>query len=303
MYHRVLLKADPFLPGVPDRTHFEIQIKCLARWFNVLSLNEGTRRLAEGSLPRRAVSITFDDGYRDNLLVATPILQKYRLPATFFIATGFLGQGRMWNDTLIEAIRSTSRTEVDLTDFGLSQAPLSTTTQRLIAIDRLIAATKYLPDIARHNAVTAVASRLGSDLPDNLMLEPEQVRKLHQCGMEIGGHTVTHPILSGCDNDRAEISEGKATLEDLIQSPVRGFAYPNGKPQRDYRQRHCELVRQLGFDYAVSTDWGTAQRKDDPFQLPRVGFHERNALLFILRMLKSAGDTARNLLPRSVALV
>ena len=86
----------------------------LRRYCHPVPLIEGVRGLATGSLPDRAVTVTFDDGYADNAEVALPILQRHGVPATFFVATGYLNGGRMWNDSIIEAIRRAPATELDL---------------------------------------------------------------------------------------------------------------------------------------------------------------------------------------------
>jgi hypothetical protein len=103
--HRVLPAVDPLFPDEVDAARFDRMCRWLTQWFNVLPLDEAVHRLSSGTLPARALSITFDDGYADNHEVALPILQKHRLPATFYIATGFLDGGRMWNDTVIESVR------------------------------------------------------------------------------------------------------------------------------------------------------------------------------------------------------
>ena len=105
IFHRVLAQVDPLFPEEVDAARFDVICGWLRRWFNVLPLDAAVRRLRDGSLPRRAAAITFDDGYADNHDIALPILKKHGLPSTFFIATGFLDGGCMWNDTVIEAIR------------------------------------------------------------------------------------------------------------------------------------------------------------------------------------------------------
>lgn len=105
VYHRVLPQADPLFPSIVDAERFSLQLELLRRCFNVLPLPEALARLRNGSLPPRAACITFDDGYADNEAVALPLLRQHGLHATFFIASGFLDGGRMWNDTVIEAVR------------------------------------------------------------------------------------------------------------------------------------------------------------------------------------------------------
>jgi peptidoglycan/xylan/chitin deacetylase (PgdA/CDA1 family) len=114
IYHRVLPVPDPLRAGEPDATRFDQQMRYLARHFSVLPLREAFRRLRAGTLPRRACCITFDDGYADNLTVALPILEKYGLPATIFIATGYLDGGRMFNDAAIDALGAAPGDALDL---------------------------------------------------------------------------------------------------------------------------------------------------------------------------------------------
>ena len=87
--------------------------------FNVIPLLDAVRHSAAGTLPPRAACITFDDGYADNAEVALPILQRHKLHATFFVATGFLNGGRMWNDTIIELVRRAPDGVLDFSAFGL----------------------------------------------------------------------------------------------------------------------------------------------------------------------------------------
>ena len=107
--------------------------------------------------------------------------------------------------------------------------------------------------------------------------------------MEIGGHTANHPILASMENKvaRAEIADGKEVLESIIHAPVRLFAYPNGKPGRDYLSEHVKMVRDLGFDAAVSTAHGAAKRGADLYQLPRFTPWDRGQIRFILRMAQN----------------
>ena len=105
IFHRVLREPDPLLNWDPDAARFRQLMVWVTECFNILPLDEAVRRLSERSLPPRAASITFDDGYADNFHIARPILESLGLTATFFIATGYLDGGIMWNDKVIEAIR------------------------------------------------------------------------------------------------------------------------------------------------------------------------------------------------------
>ena len=121
------------------------------------------------------------------------------------------------------------------------------------------------------------------------MMSPVQVRRLHEAGMEIGAHTINHPILASLDEPqaRAEIVGCKRQLEEVTGAPVTLFAYPNGKPDKDYGPRDVALVREAGYLAAVSTINGIAHRASDLFQLPRYGPWDRNAHRLGVRLLLS----------------
>lgn len=271
IFHRVHPAPDSLFPGEPDAERFEELLLWLREWFNFLPLPEAAARLRDGNLPGRAAAITFDDGYADNCQIALPILQRLGLHATFFIATGYLNGGRMWNDTVIETIRNLATPELDLVPLGLGRYRIGSIVERRESIEAILGAAKYLPQGRREEVAAAIRDLAGAPLPDDLMMTDAEVRRLYDAGMEIGAHTRTHPILANCPDDIAEreIADGRDDLASLLGRPVRLFAYPNGKPERDYRRSHVDMVRRMGFAGAVSTAAGAARAGVDPFQLPR----------------------------------
>lgn len=289
IYHRVLPQKDPLFPGELDASEFEQQLRLLKSCMNFISLSDAVNGIRCGTLPPRAACITFDDGYADNAELALPILQRLGIPATFFVATGFLNGGRMWNDSVIEMVRRVSGPVLDFREIDLGIFDVATTLQRQSAISTLIGMLKYLPLDERAVRIERMRDRLQLDLPTNLMMTSAQVTQLHGAGMEIGGHTVNHPILSQLSPASAqrEIADGKASLEDIIQGPVRFFAYPNGKPGQDYLADHVRIVKNLGFEAAVSTAWGAMPKNADLYQLPRFTPWDRSAHKFVLRIAKN----------------
>jgi peptidoglycan/xylan/chitin deacetylase (PgdA/CDA1 family) len=286
IFHRVLPSPDPLFPDLPDAAEFNGMLGWLNSWFNLLPLQQAIERLRERSLPERAAAITFDDGYADNHDVALPLLVKNGVPATFFITTGFLNGGLMWNDAIIEAIRRCRAPNLVLREVGFDAHAIGSTADLRQTIDQLLARVKYLPVEERLRISRAIAAIAGVTLPDDLMMSGVEVRALRQAGMEIGAHTVTHPILAQLDEDdaRQEIGASKRALEDLLQEPVRLFAYPNGKPGRDYLPAHARMVRELSFDAAVSTSAGVADGGSDVMQLPRFTPWDKGRLRFGLRL-------------------
>lgn len=288
IFHRVLAKPDPLFENELTATGFDRICSWIAKWFQVVPLDRAVQQLRNGELPARAAAITFDDGYADNLTIALPILQRYRFPATVFVATGFLDGGRMWNDTVIESIRSTEDEEIELTDFGLEgRYPVKRVQDRKVALARAINAAKYLPNERRTQCVARFAQRYARALPSDLMLTSKQVQALHSGGVGIGAHTVSHPILSMLTRDEAEaeIVAGRQQLENLLDHRVSLFAYPNGRPGTDYLPVHAELVESLGFDAAVTTVWGAAHARSRLSELPRFTPWDRSSLRFSARVL------------------
>ena len=292
IFHRVLARPDPLFPEEMHAERFQRICSWLRAWYNVLPLCEASKRLANASLPARALTITFDDGYADNHDVALPILQENGLTATFFVSTGFMSGGRMWNDTLIEAVRSAKGDSLDLSGLGLPElesVSMSTLEERRLAVGQLIKACRYMPMMQRDAATQEIARKSGGNLPSALMMNQDQLRALHAQGMELGGHTVMHPILARLAHDeaRTEIKSGKEALESTLQSPVTSFAYPNGRPGEDFTQAHADMVKELGFETAVTTAWGASRRTSDRLQLPRFTPWDRGRLAFGLRLAKN----------------
>lgn len=286
IFHRVHAEADPLFPGEAHARSFDRQLGWLKRWFNVLPLAEAVTGLRDGTLPARPAAITFDDGYADNRTVALPILQRHGLTATFFIASGFLDGGRMWNDTLIEALRRCPGPRLDLTPLGLDAHSVSSIEERRTAIQTLIPRLKYLEPAERLRQVERIAECAGAELPDDLMMTSAQVRELARAGMTIGAHTINHPILARLKDDEAlqEMREGRRQLEAIIGAPVRLFAYPNGKPDEDYTAAHARMAREAGFEAALSTAWGAASPGCDLYQIPRFTPWDRSAWRYGLRL-------------------
>lgn len=299
IFHRVVPSPDPLFPGEVDAARFDAICGWLRQWYQVMPLDHAAQALREHRLPARALAITFDDGYADNHDVALPILQRHGLTATFFVATGYLDGGCMWNDVVIEAVRHTERTEADLSALQLPQlqmVALATPAQRRVAIDQLIGPLKYLEQGQRDEAAVRLAALLRSTVPTTLMMSSAQVAALHRAEMGVGAHTVSHPILRRLPKAQArqEIEAGKAQLEAIVQAPVRLFAYPNGRPDEDYSAREVALVRRAGFDAAVCTAWGSAGQEADLFQLPRFTPWDRGRMRFGLRSalnLRAVGRT------------
>jgi len=285
-YHRVLGEPDALRENEVTATDFAMQLGVLARFFKFLPLARAVVALRDGTLPRRAVAITFDDGYADNVTVALPVLLRLGVPATFFITVGFLDGGRMWNDAITDVIAAARGTRLDLRSLGMGVLDIATVEARKRALASLLTEWKYLPLAARNARVSELTRAAGSSLPPSTMMTTAQVQQLAAAGMEVGAHTLQHPILARLPSAEArhEIVASKRELERITAREVVGFAYPNGRPERDFTGEHRQMVADAGYCFAVTTEYAAAARQADPLRLPRIGTWDRHAGRFLLRM-------------------
>jgi peptidoglycan/xylan/chitin deacetylase (PgdA/CDA1 family) len=287
-YHRVTAEPDPLLPDEFHARSFAAQMSWIADYFRVLPLPDAVRTLSQGTLPARAAAITFDDGYANNLEVALPILQRHKLTATVFIAVDAVERGIMWNDLVIEALRR-APAQIDLSKFGVGMLSTPDAAARAAAVERVLSHLKYLPLAERWQRAEEMYRSIAGAAPPRLMLTPAGVRQLSDAGIDVGAHTVNHPILKGMADDdaRSEIVGSARWVADVTGRAPRSFAYPNGRPGVDYDGRHAAMTREAGFELAVTTQWGYASRSSATYELPRIAPWDRSRHRFWARMMKT----------------
>ena len=290
-YHRITPEKDHF---VDSATQDELNWQCsiLKKYFNVLPLKQAVELLQKGQLPPRSVVITFDDGYANNYSLALPVLKKWDLPATFFIASGFLDGGIMWNDAIIESIRRTDYESLELTKSdGFTQElvgvlDLSSPKKKINAAARLRVGMKYLELSQRDDLVKKLVEITAAKMPQDIMLTSDQVKEMYVSGMDIGGHTLTHPILTTIpvESARQQIEQDKQKLEAIIGEQISHFAYPNGKPDKDFVDSHIKILKEAGYKAAVTTQRGVAQPNNNIYRLPRFASWDKTTLRYLYRM-------------------
>jgi peptidoglycan/xylan/chitin deacetylase (PgdA/CDA1 family) len=297
LYHRIAdAAADPYLLTV-GRQHFEEHLEAMQEVGSPISLAELVRRLAEGTVPDRAICVTFDDGYQDNLYVAKPLLEQYNIPATVFMTTGAGGRTReFWWDELaglfMEPGSLPPRLQLELPHLSLN-VPLGSTahftesdlashrswtvldeppTPRHAAFQRIYDVLQRLmpgEQSAILDALLAWAGRLPAVRASHRTLNPAEVASLADGGLvEVGAHTVSHVALSMQPpvTQRREVVESRDTLEEWLGRPVPSFAYPYGL----YSDATVAEVRRAGFDMACACLGQPVRRDSDRFLLPRI---------------------------------
>ena len=274
LYHRVNSDADPYFPGISTEV-FDAQMRYLARHYRVLSLGEIFRRIESGvEIEPYTIAITFDDGYRDNLTCAHPILRKYRLPATLFVSTGYIGSdGAIWNDQVSWAFKHTNRKDFTLEIANQHLAlRLGSESDRLRSLSLVLERLKGVSDFEKTCIVDTVVAELNGKKPRHgkLMLSWGELRQMVKEGWEIGSHTVNHVILTRVKTAvvRDELRESKETLQRELGGPISLFAYPNGK-QMDFDLSIKDLLRLAGYKAAVTTLDGLNDANTDLFEIRR----------------------------------
>lgn len=273
MFHRIVDSPDPYRLGY-DLREFDWFCGFLAERYDVLPLEELERRRRSRRPPTNAVALTFDDGYADNLHLALPVLQRHGLPATVFITTKAISREvHLWTSRLAWIVEGGDAASAPRTLLGVEIA-LKTAQQRVSTLNTLADRLKCVSTEHRERAISELAEALKvTSMPgiEHDMLTWDQVRQLDRAGFTAGAHTLTHPILSECDDKTllAEIGQGKEELEGQLGRKVTTFAYPNGEPG-DFDQRAVDVVERCGFDCAYTTIYGANSQSTDRFRQRRV---------------------------------
>jgi len=271
-YHRV----SPYSDGVFDPVSpqvFQQQVRHLARYYNVLTASEAAGLNRCGRLPQRAVCITFDDGYRDNYEYAFPILKQYGVRATVFVTTGTIdsAESPLWHDQVFAAFGQTRKASWEWNGVAWS---LSAKAQRWEVAKRFAAFVRCLGESERDAAVQLLSAHLEVSAEEasqrSPMLTWDHIREMNKWGVEIGAHTVTHPVLSTLPAERQEqeIRDSIETIERQVGIRPRVFSYPNGRAG-DFDDKSIELLKVHGVDAAYTTVFGTNNTYSDPFRLRR----------------------------------
>jgi peptidoglycan/xylan/chitin deacetylase (PgdA/CDA1 family) len=257
-----------------DHAKLAAQCEHIRKHYQPVSMRQVAESLRGGPpLPDYAVAVTIDDGYRDFLLHGHPVFSKYEIPVTVFVITGFLDRELWpWWNQITYMFQRTHRTAISFLG-----REILISGEILRVIDGVTQSVKRLPRQERTTKILELQQLLEVDLPRNAPPEYEaltwdEVRQLNASGVEFGGHTRTHPILTSIADGaelRDEISGSKIRLDEQLGTSSLHFAYPNGT-SADYDDRTVAAVRAGGFATAVTLGRKFAFDKADCFRLPRL---------------------------------
>lgn len=221
------------------------QLRFLKETCHPIDLSQWLEDRVGGVLPRRPVLVTFDDGYRSVLTLGLPLLEKYEIPALVFVASGPVTERRpFWHDA------------VALTDG-----------------EDAVESWKAVPYADwRTHYETIAPPRSVDENSAYAPMTPDDVATLARHPLfEVGGHTTRHAILSRAtvDQQREEILSNRETLQGWTGAPVRAFAYPNGRPGRDYTATSVDIVWRAGYRAAFTTSQAFSDPKSPTLETPR----------------------------------
>ncbi len=278
---RILMYHDfPSIPGIEDA--LARQCAHLTKHYNLVSMTDIARYLREGAqLPKNALAITVDDGNRDFFINAYPVFQAHQIPVTVFLVSGFLdGDFWLWWDQIRYILE---RTKVPQFVFPIlpGQPPvifkLETSDQRECAIETITRTLKYLTNNERRPILSTLAETLNETIP----IDPPshmapmtwaEVRQLGKHRVDLGAHTVTHPVLSRVTDPQnlfIEIDRSKKRIEQEIGQPVTHFCYPYGLKE-DFNLETTKALDQCHFQTAVTALHGMNSYDSNPLCLKRL---------------------------------
>lgn len=285
----------PSAPGA-GRRGLERQLRALRRLARVVPLDQALRDLAEGRpLPPRAVAITFDDGYRDTLTIAAPILARLELPATTFLVPGILsGEVNPWWERLGWALE-TGRAEV--IDFEGQRLALRDAAMRRRAFRSVAEQLKRRDRHRREEATDQLVETLsptGTYHPGELFCDWDGARALTRTGMAIGSHSMYHAILSKEPGEaqHADLLDSRKLLEAELGAPIDLFAYPNGAPA-DYDLTTIAAAGAAGYTHAVTTQDGWNRPSTPPYEIRRFVMYPERGVSGFAALARQRGTFPR----------
>jgi peptidoglycan/xylan/chitin deacetylase (PgdA/CDA1 family) len=265
-YHRIGDGSDSSLDRAlwsADADSFARQVRFLKSHLDLITPDDLPAVL--GKRRGRFGMITFDDGYRDNFEAAYPVLQAEGVKATFFIASGFMGTQQVpWWDEIAWMVRRSPLDSVQMPEW-LEAPVVYDAPDRVAAIGALLRAFKKIPYESTGLFLEALseATRSGRCAGADLWMTWDMVRSLRAAGMAIGGHTVTHPVLSMADpaRQKSEIIGSIERIAQELREPVTCFSYPVGG-RKAFNEVTVDILRAAGIRYAF-TYYGGFRRFDD----------------------------------------
>jgi peptidoglycan/xylan/chitin deacetylase (PgdA/CDA1 family) len=261
---------------------FDRQLSFLKKNFEVLLLDQIAKRLSDGKDIGRCCAVTFDDGWKDNYTVAFPILKKHAVPATIFLATGFVGVERnFWPDELKCYLNKMAQHPERMQDLNLKIAqnyfPTRDIGTHLLKKEsfheQCIEKLKKVALEERNAVLEALRELTAVTPPAAETINWDEARLMLESGfIRFGAHTVNHEILDHVSDETVvyEIRESRNAIEKELSYRVNSFSYPNG----NFTASVKKTLQDCGIGIGVTTQKGFFERTTDLLEIPRIGIHQ-----------------------------
>ncbi len=281
MYHSVRDDPERYANSIGTgivhaKSVFERQMELVSKRFNPVTIDDIRMFLDGGKpLPRRAVAVTFDDGYADNCEIVAPILSRFAILASFYLTISLIGtKNPPWFCRLRYSFASTKK-NVWISPANGQQRALTNVQDRNAALLAAFGFCASLAGDALEEAVQNIERGLDVEAPSGgsaLMLDWNQTRALQRASHTVGCHTLTHPNVAQIAQDiaRKELLVSKRKLEEELIVPVRHFSYPHPALDPHWTPETVALTKEAGYQTAVTTSPGPVRRGDHPLMLTRI---------------------------------
>lgn len=272
-YHRFNYDNAPWM--------LDRQCQFLRSEYDVISMDQvplaASTKMSKWMKP---LAVTVDDGHKDFYDVAMPVFKKHNIPAMCYLVTDFIDCcDWLWFDKVSFLFSRSPKQDFRyaLPDGSETHLSMRNPRERRIAARRLKEAFKALPYELFLRALEGLPDTMEVDLPVQAPVEYAplswaQILEMVRCGIQFGGHTRTHPVLSRMRTTREwseEIRMSRARIEKKLESPVLHFAYPNGRSVDIPGECH-RFLREEGFRTAVTTIHGLNEGDENLLQLKRI---------------------------------
>ena len=298
VYHRIVNPEEEIIP-VQDGMYvtpdvFEMHLHYLKKQYNLISVEEVITNLKNRESFNNNCHITFDDGWKDNYINAFPLLKKYKIPATVFLSSDFIGTTKwFWPEKvlylLMKAKRQESKIDVNIETKEVLRLFYQALVYQEERINAVVDFLKNKPIETIESVIADLKKLTGiNTLPHRRqLLDWKEVLEMVESSITLGSHTETHAILTHPDNEdeiRREIAGSKDKIEAKTGKLVKSFCFPNGSSTTEL----MEMVKKYGYECAFGGEKGTLGHRDNLYNLKRVGIHNdvaSNIPMFACRII------------------
>lgn len=262
---------------------FRQQLSWIQQHFTIVRIDSLVDQFQANTIAKPMAAITFDDGYRSHIDLVKPILDEFHIKAAFYVSSAHLTNDYYWHD-LVETFCQHSSAEQQ----NALTAVLHSVTPK--PCSSLIESIKYLSLADRDLVLSSINEFTKPLMQERLLMNSAEVLALAADGHLIGGHTLNHPILA-LESDETcfhEINDDLQALETLLKQKITSFAYPNGIPERDFSQKHQQILANYGVKYAVNTQKSILTKALTTLSIPRINLFGADESLhcnYLLRMI------------------